>query len=96
MKKLETFGTLEMVNGRLKVRSNHILEASIYLTLNGYIYSYHFNNDSIEYIIAGDDIERLKEKVNYRSEKVNIRKLISEFNYLADFENSLLKAGGIK
>jgi hypothetical protein len=91
MRKFENFGTLEKINGRLKAKSNHILEASIYLSLNGYIYSYHLNNESIEYIIAGENIERIKGKVTGRGEKVNIRKLISMFNYLVDFENSLLQ-----
>ena len=96
MRKFENFANLEKINGKLKAKSNHVLEASIYLTLNGYIYSYHINNDSIEYIIGASDIEKMNAKVSSRGESVNIRKLISMFNYLVDLENSLLNQGGRK
>ena len=95
MKKIETFGSLEKINGRLKVKTTHILEATLYMIFNCYIYSYQINEGSIEYILAGDDIEDKRIMLKDREGEIKIKGLIEKFNYLADFENSLFK-GGIK
>ena len=90
MKKLESFGRIEKIGEMGKVVTDNILETSLYLILNCYIYSYHINEESIEYVIAGDDIESKRWKISGRSQKIKVKSLIETFNYLIEFESSLL------
>ena len=91
MRKLEKFGEVEILRGHRIVRTTNLIEASIYLSLGCYMYSYHIENRRVEYQITGDDVEGARRSIESKTATIGIRNFINSLNHIIEMEKSLTK-----
>lgn len=91
MNKLENLGRVEKLRGHDIIRTSNLIEASIYLSLDCYIYSYHVEEDKVEYQITGEALEKARMRIVNKITAIGIARFIDSFNYMIEFEASLMK-----